>query len=160
MRARYKRIGAILLMCSMLTACGQETVIDDYATNEGYETDETDEGSAGSAEGETVARGGIPVDEIKVGVIHLSDPAEGSGYTYTHDLGIQGMQQNLGLSDDQILRKINVSDSDEAQTEQALRDCIDEGCNIIFATSWGIWRRLLRLQRNIRMFISHMVQAI
>jgi len=32
--------------------------------------------------------------------------------TYTHDLGIQGMQQNLGLSDDQIIRKINVDDSD------------------------------------------------
>lgn len=56
--------------------------------------------------------GGIPKDEIKVGVIHLSDPADGSGYTYTHDLGIQGMQQNLNLSDDQIVRKINISDTD------------------------------------------------
>lgn len=156
MRARYKRIGAILLMCSMLTACGQETVIDDYATNEGYETDETDEGSAGSAEGETVARGGIPVDEIKVGVIHLSDPAEGSGYTYTHDLGIRGMQQNLGLSDDQILRKINVSDSDEAQTEQALRDCIDEGCNIIFATSWGYMEKTAEIAEEYPdVYFSH-----
>ena len=70
-------------------------------------------------------------------VLHLSDPAEGSGYTYTHDLGIQGMQQNLGLSDDQIVRKINVSDSDEDATKQAIQECIDEGCNIIFATSWG-----------------------
>ena len=47
------------------------------------------------------------------------------------------MQQNLGLSDDQIVRKINVSDSDEDATKQAIRECIDEGCNIIFATSWG-----------------------
>ena len=76
-------------------------------------------------------------DEIKVGVLHLSDPAEGSGYTYTHDLGIQGMQQNLGLSDDQIVRKINVPDSDEDATKQAIQECIDEGCNIIFTTSWG-----------------------
>lgn len=30
----------------------------------------------------------------------------GSGYTYTHDLGIQAMQQNLGLSDEQIDRKL------------------------------------------------------
>ena len=76
-------------------------------------------------------------DEIKVGVLHLSDPAEGSGYTYTHDLGIQGMQQNLGLSDDQIVRKINVPDSDEDATKQAIQECIDEGCNIIFTTNWG-----------------------
>lgn len=79
----------------------------------------------------------IPKDEIKVGVIHLSDPAEGSGYTYTHDLGIQGMQQNLNLSDDQIVRKINISDTDTDATRAAIQECIDEGCNIIFATSWG-----------------------
>ena len=64
--------------------------------------------------------------------------AEGSGYTYTHDLGIQGMQQNLGLSDSQIVRKINVDDSDEEATEKAIKECIDAGCNIIFTTSWGV----------------------
>ena len=52
--------------------------------------------------------------------------------------GIRGMQQNLGLSDDQIVRKINVPDSDEDATKQAIQECIDEGCNIIFTTSWGL----------------------
>ena len=47
------------------------------------------------------------------------------------------MQKNLGLSDDQIVRKINVSDTDEAATKKAIQECIDEGCNIIFTTSWG-----------------------
>lgn len=83
------------------------------------------------------ATGGIPKDEIKVGVIHLSDPAEGSGYTYTHDQGIIGMQQNLGLRDDQIVRKISVDDTDAAAVETAITECVEEGCNIIFATSWG-----------------------
>ena len=72
-----------------------------------------------------------------MGVIHLSDPAEGSGYTYTHDQGIIGMQQNLGLSDDQIVRKISVDDTDAAAVETAITECVEEGCNIIFATSWG-----------------------
>ena len=80
---------------------------------------------------------GITAENIKIGVVHLTDPAEGSGYTYTHDLGIQGMQQNLGLSDEQIVRKVNVDDTDAAATEQAIQECIDEGCNIIFTTSWG-----------------------
>ena len=47
------------------------------------------------------------------------------------------MQQNLGLSDDQIVRKINVADSDAEATEKAIQECIDEGCSIIFTTSWG-----------------------
>jgi basic membrane protein A len=80
-----------------------------------------------------------PVDKekIKVGVIHITDPAEGAGYTYTHDMGIVGMQKALGLRDDQIVRKINVNDSDATMIENALRECVEEGCSIIFATSWG-----------------------
>lgn len=86
----------------------------------------------------TVTTGaGIAADQIKVGVVHITDPAEGSGYTYTHDLGIQGMQANLGLSDDQIVRKIQVNDSDAAAIETAILECVEDGCNIIFATSWG-----------------------
>ena len=47
------------------------------------------------------------------------------------------MQKNLGLSDKQIIRKNNIDDSNVQQTEKALQECIDEGCNVIFATSWG-----------------------
>ena len=83
------------------------------------------------------AKGGIAKEDIKIGVIHISDPAEGSGYTYTHDQGIVGMQKKLGLDDSQIVRKNNVNDSDASAIEQAMRECIEEGCNIIFATSWG-----------------------
>ena len=110
----------------LFTACGSE-VMDDYATNQGYEVVST----------ETGEQSGIPKEDIKVGVLHITDPAEGSGYTYTHDIGIQGMQENLGLTDDQIVRKINVDDSDEEAITKALQECVDEGCNIIFTTSWG-----------------------
>lgn len=93
-----------------------------------------------TADGEAAATGVMPAiakEDIKVGVIHITDPAEGSGYTYTHDLGIQGMQKNIGLDDSQIVRKNNVSDSDATAIENAMRECVEEGCNIIFATSWG-----------------------
>ncbi|MDD6207204.1 MAG: BMP family ABC transporter substrate-binding protein [Clostridiales bacterium] len=117
----------------MLGGCGQGQVakLDDYATNEGYE-----QSGSGTAE-ESESTAGIAKEDIKIGVLHLTDPAEGSGYTYTHDLGIQGMQDNLGLSDEQIVRKINVNDSDEDATEKAIEECINDGCNIIFTTSWG-----------------------
>ena len=127
-------IAALLCGC-LLAGCGAQTEIDDYATNSVGGSDE--QGTESSVSGGNTTSTDIPKDEIKVGVIHLSDPAEGSGYTYTHDLGIQGMQQNLGLSDEQIVRKINIADTDAAATRTAIQECIDEGCNIIFTTSWG-----------------------
>lgn len=122
----YFKILGMLVLCASFTGCGMNGNIDDYAVNTGYGDSDTVKSSSG-----------VSKDSIKVGVIHLSDPAEGSGYTYTHDIGIMGMQQNLGLSDSQIIRKINVNDSDKEATRKAIKECIDEGCNIIFSTSWG-----------------------
>ena len=68
-------------------------------------------GNGGNNQGSSSEEGngaGIPVEDIKVGVIHIGDPATGSGYSYTHDQGIVAMQENLGLSDDQIVRKNNI----------------------------------------------------
>jgi len=79
----------------------------------------------------------IAKEDIKVGVIHIGNPADGSGYTYAHDQGIVGMQKTLGLEDSQIIRKNNVDDGDPTATETAILECIEEGANIIFGTSWG-----------------------
>lgn len=122
----FFKILGMLVLCASFTGCGMNGNIDDYAVNTGYGDSDTVKSSSG-----------VSKDSIKVGVIHLSDPAEGSGYTYTHDIGIMGMQQNLGLSDSQIIRKINVNDSDKEATRKAIKECIDESCNIIFSTSWG-----------------------
>ena len=118
----------VILICMvMLSGCGNSNSIDDYATNEGYQQNTEVTGN----------RKGIAKENIKVGVLHISDPAEGSGYSYTHDIGIQGMQENLGLSDSQIVRKLNIDDGDAKAVEKALQECVDEGCNVIFTTSWG-----------------------
>ncbi len=93
------------------------------------ETGGNEEGSSS----ETVSEG-IPKDEIKVGFVHVSDPSD-MGYTYNQDLGTQEMQEALGLSDDQIVNKYNVPEGAECDT--ALRELVDAGCNIIFATSFG-----------------------
>ncbi len=136
MKKVIKKLAALFISCMMLTGCSSAVQIDDYATNltgnSGTQQVQLNQESQSQTDS-----GGISKDKIKVGVVHLSDPAEGSGYTYTHDLGIQGMQQNLGLSDDQIVRKINIPDSDADATRKAIKECIDEGCNIIFTTSWG-----------------------
>ena len=123
---------AFLLIAAVLTGCASSSpqTPDDYATNEGYTSTEA------SAQTSDSKQTDISKDDMKVGVLYISDPSEGSGYSYTHDLGIQGMQENLGLNSDQIERKI-VDDGDAAATEKAIKECIDDGCRIIFTTSWG-----------------------
>ena len=125
---KKRRTLAAVLVISLLcmTGCGAANgTPDDVASNDGGSQTESETGS-----------GGISKDDIKVGVLYISDPAEGSGYSYTHDLGVKGMQSNLGLKEDQIERKI-VDDSDAAATQEAIEACISDGCNIIFTTSWG-----------------------
>ncbi len=109
-----KRVGkliALFAVTGILAGCGGKTggTPDDYATNDGYLTTEAAGNGSGSSQsetGQTSGTAGIAKEDIKVGVLYISDPDEGSGYSYTHDLGIVGMQENLGLSDDQIERKL------------------------------------------------------
>ena len=92
---------------------------------------------AGCGKKDSQEEGKTDTSDFKVGVIHIGDPADGAGYSYAHDLGIQDMQKNLNLKDDQIIRKINISDTDAAATKNAIEECIADGCKIIFGTSWG-----------------------
>jgi basic membrane protein A and related proteins len=76
----------------------------------------------------------VTLANIKIGFVHVSDPSD-MGYTYNHDLGTQKMKAELGLSDEQIINKYNIPESDECA--DAIQELIDDGCNIIFATSFG-----------------------
>lgn len=124
----FRNIVLIIALVTLLTGCGKASEPDDYATNNGSK--------AASQEQNQKENEGIAKEKIKVGVLYITDPNEGSGYSYTHDLGIKGMQENLILSDNQIVRKI-VDDTDAKATRKAMEEFISEGCNVIFATSWG-----------------------
>jgi len=82
-------------------------------------------------------RPGQPLDkdQVKIGIIYLDD-AE-SGWSYSHELGIRETQRVFELSDDQIIRKLNVSEEDTGNIEYAISEAIAEGANIIIAASWG-----------------------
>ena len=133
---------SVLLVLAFAAGCSSDNAASGSSdASEAQSSDAQSSSEAESSDGESSSTEGLfpPVakEDIKVGVIHISDPAEGSGYTYTHDQGIVGMQKALGLSDEQIIRKNNVNDSDATAIESAILECIEEGCNIIFATSWG-----------------------
>ncbi|MCL2029316.1 MAG: BMP family ABC transporter substrate-binding protein [Deltaproteobacteria bacterium] len=82
-------------------------------------------------------RPGTPLggDSVIIGIIYV-DNAE-SGYSYAHDSGLREAQKELGLRDDQIIRKFDINDTDAIMVEAAMRQAIAEGANIIVATSWG-----------------------
>ena len=145
----------LLFLSVYLAGCSTQTTtiqdMDDYATNEGYESANLTQTTISNTSNKE-----IPKEQIKVGVLHISDSASTLGYTYTHDLGIQGMQNNLGLSNEQIIRKYNVPDTDKVATQTALQECIDAGCNIIFATSWGYMETVAEMaEKYPNVYFSH-----
>ena len=73
------------------------------------------------------------VEGVKLGVILLHD--EDSTYDLNFINGVKDAAAALGLSEDQIIMKRNIPESQEC-TEAAL-DLADEGCNLIFANSFG-----------------------
>jgi basic membrane protein A and related proteins len=94
---------------------------------------------------------GIPLakEKIKIGVVHITDPfSENSGYAYAHQAGIGEMKKALGLEDSQILYKTHVEDVDLLSVENAFREFIAQGVNIIFATSWGYMDTCEKLARE------------
>jgi len=80
------------------------------------------------------AASGLTLDNIKLGFIYIGDASD-KGYSYTHIAGAMKMQQELGLRDDQIIQKFNITE--DSNCEVAINELIEAGCNAIFGTSFG-----------------------
>lgn len=136
-------MGVLTVTALLISGCGKSTdnkAMDDYVTNDGYKIVQSETADDSKVTTATETKAGTPViskEKLKIGVLYIGKTSEASGYTYTHELGILGMINNLGLSDNQVIRKESINDSDANAIDKALKECIDEGCNIIFATSWG-----------------------
>ena len=70
---------------------------------------------------------GIPKDEIKVGFVHISDPSENMKETI--------QKANIEIQNLNLLTEEAVPE--DAECDTALRELVEAGCNIIFATSFG-----------------------
>ena len=138
-----KKIMSVVLSAAMalsLCACGssgteETTKAADTAVETTAAAAETAGEAADTAEAVTEAANaaGIPKDQIKVGLIYVGD--ENEGYTAAHYAGALEMKEALGLGDDQIVIKWNIPE-DETCYDAAV-DLADQGCNIIFANSFG-----------------------
>ena len=76
---------------------------------------------------------GIAKENIKLGIITLHD--EQSTYDKNFIDSAKAAAANLGLSDEQLIIVSGIPESDECR--QKALDLVDEGCNIVFADSFG-----------------------
>ncbi len=72
-------------------------------------------------------------EDFKLGVILLHD--EKSTYDLNFIEAVNRAAEQLGLSEDQIVFKKNIPESEECYN--AAVDLVDQGCNVIFADSFG-----------------------
>jgi len=78
-----------------------------------------------------------PYDDLKIGVVNIGSSTDSSGYTFAHTNGIKGMMSALNLRNDQVIYKDNVPDDAPDTIRDAIKNCINKGCKIIFTTSYG-----------------------
>ena len=88
----------------------------------------------------------IEASEFKLGVICLHD--EDSTYDLNFINGVREAQKALGLADTQVIIKRNIPESNACY--EAARDLVDEGCNVIFANSFGHETHLLKAAKEFK----------
>ena len=76
---------------------------------------------------------GIPAEDLKVGAIYIGD--ENEGYTAAHMAGIDEMMATFGLDESQVIEKTLIGEDETCY--DAAADLADQGCQIIFGTSFG-----------------------
>jgi basic membrane protein A and related proteins len=75
----------------------------------------------------------ISASDMKVGFIFIGD--ENDGYTYSFYQATLALTSELGIPKNNILIKWNIPENEECY--EAACELADEGCNIIFANSFG-----------------------
>lgn len=75
----------------------------------------------------------IAKEDMKVGIFFIGD--ENEGYSASHMNGILTAAEELGLSEDQIVMKMNISEDETAL--DAAEDLVSEGCQLVIGTSFG-----------------------
>ena len=133
-------LALVSLMALSLSACGStapspagESGKTEAQTTGGETTESKAEETKAAETKEASASKGVAKEDLKVGFIYIGD--ENEGYTAAHYKGAMEMKEALGLSDDQIIIKWNVPEDETCK--DAAMDLADQGCNIIFANSFG-----------------------
>ena len=134
---KFLALALVAVMMLALVACGNGTTpantSDSVASDDStVSTDATTEPTPASD------------DNFKIGFIFLHD--ENSTYDLNFINAAREAQAALGLSDDQVIFKTNIPESNECY--EAALDLVDRGCNVIFADSFGHESYMLQAARE------------
>ena len=115
---KFLALALALVMVFALAACGEEPAP-----------------STGSAapQGSEAPVAGVAKEDLKVGFIFLHD--ENSTYDLNFINAANAAVEALGLTEDQVVMRYNVPEGQECY--DAAVDLADDGCNIVFADSFG-----------------------
>lgn len=122
-------------MMLLLAACGSTS------NQGGTSTSSTGGSSSSSTDGTSASGKGIAKDKLKVGFIYIGTIND-EGYTQAHDKG------RLALEAEGIQTAYVENVPENADCEKAIRDLIDQGCNVIYATSFGFGEWALKVAKD------------
>jgi basic membrane protein A len=126
MKKVFSLLVVLAMVVGLVTGCGTKSDSASTTTTESAApTTEATESEPAATE--------AAAPEIKVGIIYIGD--ENEGYTAAHMAGIDQMIETLGLSEDQVIEKTNIAEDESCY--DAAADLAEQGCNIIFANSFG-----------------------
>lgn len=140
-----KKVLSLALAAAMtvsLAACGSGDGQTQAGTDAaaGSQTNAQTEAADGSAAGESQAGSeaaltgsGVAKEDLKIGIIYIGD--ENEGYSAAHMAGIDEMVEALGLDESQVIEKTLIGETEACY--DAACDLADQGCQIVFANSFG-----------------------
>ena len=122
-----KRILSVILAVIMLLSCFAFVGCEEKKENKG--------------EG-----GKVEAGDFKLGVICLHD--EKSTYDLNFIQAVERAAKDLGLKEDQVIFKKNIPEGNECY--DAAADLVDEGCNVVFANSFGHESYMLKAAKEFK----------
>ena len=106
--------------------------------------DSADPGESNGSNETNEAGNVVAPSDFKLGVICLHD--EDSTYDLNFINGVKEAQKALGLKDNQVIIKRNIPESNACY--EAALDLVDEGCDVIFANSFGHESHILKAAKE------------
>lgn len=102
--------------------------------------------AAGCSQGTTAATTAA-APKVKVGVIYIS-PKNDGGWSQAHANGFAEAVAAVGTAKVELKEIESIEDTDVQKTETAVKQLVAEGCQIIFATSYGYMDTIEKLAKE------------
>lgn len=130
MKKGLRAFCAVSIAGSLLMGCGGSASAPASTTGASMES-----GSSAAEETKAASEAGkgIGKEDLKVGIFFIGD--ENEGYSASHMTGIQSAVKELGLSEDQLVMKMNIAEDESAL--DAAEDLVSDGCQLVIGTSFG-----------------------